>query len=91
MYVTVGERAAYLAQRFPKRYKKLLSTPEWDAEELNELSYKLKKMVKKSANEKEAIQQRIKHLKTRSEQSPTIKEVWDEVHEIEGMIEIRFK
>lgn len=62
MFTTVPTRAAYLLGVYPRRYRKILALPEWDPEELEELSYGLRDVVERGLKEREYIKQRLENL-----------------------------
>ena len=58
---TVDTRAAYLVGAMERRFKKILQTPEWSEEELDDLGYAMRTEVENSLKMKETVQNRIKH------------------------------
>src|SRR5690554_2344513 len=45
---TVGSRAGFLAEKYKKRFKKLLKSPDWSEEELLELGESLSKTLRQA-------------------------------------------
>jgi len=76
LFYSIGERAAYLKDRYLSRYKKILSTPEWDDEELEDMGYNMRMLIETSQEDKRAIQYRVAHCETVAAVSPTPEEVW---------------
>tara|TARA_R110000744_G_C18865641_1_gene504561 strand:- start:35 stop:445 length:411 start_codon:yes stop_codon:yes gene_type:complete len=83
LYFTIAERADYLYTTYKKRYKKLLSIPEWDENDLKEIKNNLKKYIEASIKEKKIIQIRIDYCELIRNTSPTIKNVWEEIENSE--------
>ena len=66
LYVTVGSRAEYLLKRYKKKYGRVLKTPEWDTDELEEMSVDFQRSILARLDMKGVILDRISHLnKTR--------------------------
>ena len=62
MFTSVRSRAEYLLGVYPKRYRKILNTPDWTEEELEDLSYALRHTVEQGIQDREYINQRIDNL-----------------------------
>lgn len=60
--LTVSSRAGYLARHLKARYTKLLSMPDWQEEELDELEDRVKESVLQALKQKVWIQHRIKTI-----------------------------
>lgn len=78
-FLTVGRRASYLHKKYKKRYSKLLSLPDWDAEEIEELEYTMRDIILKDITAKREIKKRIYLCKERELEDPTIEMVWFQV------------
>jgi hypothetical protein len=59
---TIDERKDYLYGKLKQKFKKLLATPDWTAEELRELSPQLATKIKIKEREKQHIKQRLFYL-----------------------------
>lgn len=57
----VSGRAAYLAEKLQNKYRKILMMPEWDCDDLSELSSNLNKMIMSAQDMKKYIASRIAH------------------------------
>lgn len=78
MYITIAERALYLSGRLQVKHSKLLKAPDWEPEEYEELSGRLKKQVKSLQTKKKVTQARVAYAKTVAEMSDfTIEAVWE--------------
>lgn len=76
-FVSIAERAAYLAKKYKDRYKKILSLPSWGQEELAELRPNLRKIVIRDQKKKKTMQRRIKNCKEISGGDLTALQVWE--------------
>jgi hypothetical protein len=83
LYFTIAERADYLYTTYKKRYKKLLSIPQWDKDDIGELNNKLKKYVKASLKEKKRVQTRIDYCQLVRDTAPSLQDIWEEIEENE--------
>ena len=79
LYLTIGERASYLYTTYIKKYKKLISMPKWDEDDIEELNNTLKKYVTASLKEKEKVEIRIDYCQLVRDTSPTIKNIWEDI------------
>ena len=86
LYFTIAERAGYLYTTYKKRYKKLLSMPEWDEDDIEELKNKLKKYVKASLKEKKRVQIRIDYCQLVRDTAPSLQDIWEKIEENEENI-----
>jgi hypothetical protein len=78
MYITVSDRALYLAGRLEDRHRKVLSSPSWTEEEYEDLSGSLLKHVKSLQTKKKLVRARIDYAKSVSEMKElTVEGVWD--------------
>jgi len=62
LFFDVRDRAGYLKEKYLKKYKKLLNSPNWDEEDLEDLGWSLRTTVKNSIRLKENIQNRLTSL-----------------------------
>lgn len=62
MYCSVPDRAKYLFDRYTYKYKKLLETPSWSDDELEEMSNTLKKGILDRLAKREIVSDRIDRL-----------------------------
>jgi|TARA_Y100000310_G_scaffold47517_1_gene44098 hypothetical protein len=83
LFFLIGERAAYLGDRYTKRYKKILDTPMWEKEEIEELGCSLKSMIQRGICLKEKVTKKLAHLEIISLIGPTIEDVWGEIKDKE--------
>lgn len=56
------EKKQYIANKVEKRYSKVLNSPEWTDEEINELEYPLKDIISETENFRRYIKIRIENL-----------------------------
>jgi len=49
----------YLKQKLSRRYKKLLASPDWTNDEIDELDYRLRLTVLAGIHDKNVVKQRI--------------------------------
>ena len=59
---SIAERAEYLIGAYNKKYKKILSAPDWTEEEIRELGPTLRKTIQGTQNLKEVVLCRLIHL-----------------------------
>lgn len=64
LLTSVEARAAYLAGKLEMRYRKLLKSPKWTEEELEEVGPTLRSTLRKSRAESNNVRQRIAHCLT---------------------------
>ena len=88
MFLTIGDRAAYLSQRYAKRFDKYLKMPIWKQDEINELEGRLRQQIKIDVDRKESIKKRVKHIDMVVQLCPTIEEVWYIIDEFKDEEEI---
>jgi|DEB0MinimDraft_6_1074348.scaffolds.fasta_scaffold198492_1 hypothetical protein len=62
VYYSLSERVEYLRARYPIRYKKLLNTPDWEPEELEEMGYNLRVSIDHHISKKKSILRKIEWL-----------------------------
>ena len=62
LYFDVRDRAGYIKEKYIKKYKKLLDSPDWDEEDLEDLGWVLRSTVENSIRLKENIQDRLVSL-----------------------------
>lgn len=67
--LNIPERAAFLHDKYAIKYRKLLSAPEWSAEELADLGPGLRASIVSSETERASVIGRMAHLKTVSVKS----------------------
>ena len=77
MYITVANRAMFLAGRLAERHAKILNAPDWSEEEYAELSGRLLKHVKSLQTKKKLVKARIDYAKSVAELTElTLEGVW---------------
>lgn len=59
---TVQQRAAFLLGAYQPRYKKLLKTPDWDADDLEDMGPSMKSLILQSHVAKAEVQRKLAHL-----------------------------
>lgn len=59
---SVPDRAAYLLSTYSKKYSKLLKTEDYTDEELSEMDFNLKSMIRSNMNQKEFVKTRMQNL-----------------------------
>ena len=75
---SISERAGYLIEKYNKKYKKLLSRPDWEDWEINELKGNLKRKILSNIENKKIIQERLKFLLcVYNESDLTVIDVWN--------------
>ena len=78
MVITIAGRAGYLVSRLADRHKKLLETPDWSNEDLEELEGRLRTHVKSLQLKKKLVKARISYAQSVSLMVDlTIEGVWD--------------
>lgn len=78
MFDSIASRAEYLSDQVAKRHKKLLKSPAWTDEELEELEGSLKVRVMAKQKLKELTIERLRHLNhMRFMSNFTIQDYWD--------------
>ena len=60
---TVSARAEYLLKRYKKRYKKVINTPDWDDDELQEMGESMRLSIIARLDMRGIIKERLSHLK----------------------------
>jgi HNH endonuclease len=73
---TIAERAGYISRVLKVRYKDVLSIPAWSEEDLEELGYKLRKMVRSNLKKKKLIEMRIVFADLVSDMNLTPRDCW---------------
>jgi len=63
MLVTVQDRAAFLAERLAKRYRRVINMPHWTQEELSELGDRMRMEVQRGLKMKRLVAQRIENCR----------------------------
>ena len=63
---TVQDRAAFLYEKYQKRYKSIINAPDWTKKELSELSGRLKKQVSQKQKLKKIINEKLLNLRTQA-------------------------
>ena len=74
LYITISERARYLQTRYKTKYKNVLNFPNWDIDELDEMSADFKQSILASMNMREITKDRMKHLRDTIAADYTIQE-----------------
>lgn len=59
---TIGERAGYLIEKYNSKYSKILSKPDWEDWEIEDLGGTLKMMVVSNMRKKKDIQERLSFM-----------------------------
>ena len=59
LFASIEEKRAYIRGHLVRKYRKLLDTPEWSAEELGELAPSLRRIIKGYILAAEDIKERI--------------------------------
>ena len=62
MYTTIADRAAYLFNRYHRRYKRLLAFDPWTEEELRQMSQNLRDSILTKTKEQEWLKDRLEFL-----------------------------
>ncbi len=57
--LTITDRKLYIKQRIRVKFKKLLSSPDWNEEQLSELGYSLKTKIVSAMAKKRLLKQRL--------------------------------
>ena len=77
LFDTISEKAAYLILKYNKKYKKLLSLPNWDEEELEEIDGRLKEKIVSSNRRKNNIKLKIDNCGLVRDVNPSINDIWE--------------
>lgn len=59
---TLPERAAYLTERYEKKYKRLLDMPIWDEEDIKEMGPTMQDAIISMEKDRENIEYALEHL-----------------------------
>ncbi len=62
VFFSIPDKAEYILSRYRKRYKKILSIPYWDEEELKSMGYLLRASIEGGIMAKAIINQRVRYL-----------------------------
>ena len=62
LIMDVRGRASYLKEKYLKKYGRLLKSPDWDEEDLEDLGWSLRSTVENDSQLKENIQNRLSSL-----------------------------
>lgn len=74
LHITISERARYLQSRYKFKYKKVLNFPDWDTDELEEMSKDFRRSIAASIDMREITKDRMKHLRQTIQADYTIQE-----------------
>tara|TARA_B100001123_G_scaffold416814_2_gene518819 strand:+ start:175 stop:429 length:255 start_codon:yes stop_codon:yes gene_type:complete len=77
LFDTISEKAAYLILKYNKKYKKLLSLPDWDEEELEEMEGRLKEKIVFNNRRKNNIKLKIDNCGLVRDVNPSINDIWE--------------
>ena len=77
--LTVWERAGFIEGKLSNRYKKVLNCPAWDPEDLEELSYKLRKDIETTIEARRVTLCRVQHAEWVYESGIGIEDVWESI------------
>lgn len=80
LYHTVSSRAAYIHGKLQERYKKVLRTPDWEEEELEELSQDMRKSIEAGLAIRDKTRARISFAKMVKGMDVSIEQVWDTIN-----------
>lgn len=75
---SIPDRAAFLFNKYHKKYKSQLNQTKWTQEELDELGPTLRSAIEHSHNSDNTIGERLQHLDIIRSSHLTIPEVWDQ-------------
>lgn len=59
---TLASRIEFLLKKYTKKYSKIIKLPQWEQEEINELSGTLKQFIEATRNSKQMAIAKIKYL-----------------------------
>lgn len=76
-YHTVSSRASYLIKKYNRTYSKVLKTPDWDVDELEEMGESLRKSIIARLDMRDILKERIKHLKETKHADYSVQECRD--------------
>ena len=74
---TVSARATYLLKEYRKRYKRVLNTPHWEDDELEEMGESMRKSILARLDTKDILNERLIHLKETAHADYTVQECKD--------------
>lgn len=72
----VGGRADYVRALITERHNKVLSMPDWDTDELEDMSDRMRASIMCAMRHKKAIQARLSHCEHVAACNPTIELAW---------------
>ena len=78
LFHTVWQRAEYLEKKYKSRYKKILSLPEWDAEDIQEMGHNMRHVIEAGQKDKKETLRRIEHCANRAGLFQDISDIWEE-------------
>ena len=74
---TIADRALYLAERYPSRYKKLLNMPVWDEDDFEDVDEQMAQSVREQIVAQQDAKDRIEHCHLVSGmETLTVEDVW---------------
>ena len=62
LFFSIPEKATFILKKYNSRYKKILNTPFWLEKDLNQLDYKLRKMIEGTILAKGVLSRRLLYL-----------------------------
>lgn len=79
LYFSIADRAEYLHKKYSSRYSKALKVPDWDEDELEEVSSDMRKSVLSAISLRDELKARLSHLKFVQDLAPSIGDVWSDI------------
>lgn len=74
---TVSTRAGYLLKKYKKRYAKVLNTPDWEEDELEEMGDSMRRSIVARLDMRGILKERLMHLKDTQAADYTVQECQD--------------
>ena len=74
---TVSLRATYLLKKYRSRYSKVLKTPDWDTDELEDMGESMRRSIVARLDMRDILKERIEHLKQTRDADYTVEECRD--------------
>ena len=74
---TISSRSDYLIKRYKKKYKKVLNTPNWESDELEEMGANMVRSILARMDMRDIVQERLQHLSDTKKVEYTIQECKD--------------
>jgi hypothetical protein len=78
LFCTVWARAEYLKKKYEKRYKKILSLPDWQVEDMDDMGHNMRQIIESSQRDKVDTLRRVQNCANRASLFQDILDIWEE-------------